>query len=149
MSAETTSDRSKFATMPWVSILIAAIASIGISIVANLIVRAIGLAVVDVPDSFEPLASAGPVVMASITYGLVATIAFVITRWFASNIRRTWMIVGLVGLVVSLIPPLGLLSQDDSSGAGVVILMIMHVVAAAVFIPTMLRLAGDERDPIQ
>ncbi len=146
MSAESTSNRSKFATLPWVSILIAAIACIGVSMIANLIVRAIGLALVDVPDSFDPLASAGPVVMASIMYGLIATTAFVIVRWRASNIRRAWTIIGLIGLAVSFIPPLGLLSDDDSSGAGVVILIIMHIVAAVVFIPGLLRLAGDTRE---
>jgi hypothetical protein len=122
----------------------AGIASIIASMAANLIVRSIGIRVADVPGGFEPLASAGPVVMASIAYGVIATIAFIITRYFASNLRRTWLIVGAVGLIASSIPPLSLLSQDDSSGAGVVILLIMHLAAAAIFIPTMLRVAGDE-----
>ena len=143
MSAESTVTQQRTA-MPWASLLMAGIASIIASMAANLIVRSIGIRVADVPGGFEPLASAGPVVMASIAYGAIATIAFTITRYFASNLRRTWLIVGAVGLIASSIPPLSLLSQDDSSGAGVVILLIMHLAAAAIFIPTMLRVAGDE-----
>ncbi len=70
-------------------------------------------------------------------------IAFTITRYFSRNLRRDWLIVGLAGLVVSFIPALGASSQDGATTAGVATLMIMHVVAAAIFIPTMLRLAGD------
>jgi len=111
--------------------------------VANLIVWLIGTNVFDIPGGFDPHASAAPTVMASIAYGIVATIAFVITLRFAKNPARTWMIVGLAGLLVSFILPLGLLSQDDSSGTGVALLLLMHIVAAAIFIPTMLRLGND------
>ena len=142
MSAESAFEKQN-STMPWASILIAGIASIVASMVANLIVRSIAIRIFDIPGGFDPLATAGPVVMASITYGFVATIAFIITRRFAKNPARSWLLVGLVGLIISFIPPLGLLSQDDSSGVGVAILLVMHAVAAAIFIPTMLRIARD------
>lgn len=139
MSTDVKTERTEEA-MPWASIGITAAIAIVVSMVANLIVRAIGIRIVDVPDSFDPLVSARPVIQASITYGIVATIGFIITWRFATDRRRTWLIVGLAGLVVSLVPPLALLSQDDASGAGVVILMLMHLVAASIFIPAFLRL---------
>ncbi len=142
MPMESTIEQQR-APMPWASILIAGIASIVASMVANLIVWLIATSVFDVPGGFDPLASAAPVVKASIAFGIVATITFVIILRFAKNPARTWMIVGLTGLLVSFILPLGLLSQDDSSGTGVALLVLMHVVAAAIFIPTMLRLGSD------
>ena len=146
MSAEPSAERPRTG-MPWAAVTLAATISIIASMIANFIVRSIAIRVVDVPGGFDPLASTRPVVQASIMYGIVATIAFIITHRFARDLRRTWMIVGLVGLLVSFIPPLGLLSQDDSSGVGVVILLIMHIVAAAIFIPTFLQFAGEADSP--
>jgi hypothetical protein len=143
MSAESTYDQQRTA-VPWISILVASIISIVVSMIANLIVRSIGLAVFDISDDFEPLATVGPVIMASFMYGIIATIAFTITRYFARDIRRTWLIVAGIGLVVSFIPPLLQLTLENSSAAAVVLLMIMHLVAAAVFVPLMLRFAGED-----
>lgn len=139
MSTEMTNEQPRQA-IPWGSIGITAAAAIVVSMIANIIVRAIGTSIVNIPDSFEPLDTLFPVIQASVMYGLVATIAFIITWRFASDRRRTWLIVGLAGLAVSFVPPLALLSQDDASGAGVVILMLMHLVAAFIFIPAFLRL---------
>ncbi|CAN5747160.1 hypothetical protein BH23CHL2_BH23CHL2_14510 [soil metagenome] len=142
MPTESTVEKER-RSIPWTSIMIAGIAVIVASTMANLIVRSVGIRVADVPGGFEPLASAEPVVFASITYGLVAVIAFAVTRYFASNIRRAWLTVGLVGLALSFIPPLSLSGQEESNAAGIGILLVMHLVAAAIFIPTMLRLASE------
>ena len=146
MNAESPVEQSR-PGMPWAGITLAAAVSIVGAMIANLIVRSIGIRLVDVPGGFDPLASTGPVVFASVSYGVIATIAFIITVRFARNLRKAWLIVGIVGLLVSFIPPLGLLGQDDSSGVGVVILMIMHLVAAVIFIPTFLRFAADAESP--
>ena len=142
MSADSTAE-TRGRSIPWSSILIAAAISIVVSMILNQIVRLIGTSVADVPDGFEPLASAGPVVFASVMYGVFATISFIAVRFFANNWRRTWLIVGLVGLIVSFGPPLAQAGSDDSNGAAIAILMIMHVVAAAVFIPVFLRMTGE------
>lgn len=142
MSADPTIEIQRRA-IPWASILIAGIASIVFSMMANLVVRSIAIRVADIPGGFEPLASAGPVITASISYGIVAMIAYTLTYRFASELRRTWLIVGLAGLAVSFIPALSTSSQDGATTAGVAILIIMHIVAAAITIPLMLRLAGD------
>jgi hypothetical protein len=142
MSTEMTTEHSRRA-IPWASIGISAAVAIIASMIVNLIVRAILTSVVDVPDSFEPLDTFFPVIQASVMYGLVATVAFILTWRFASDIRRTWLIVGVAGLVVSFAPPLLLLTGDDASGAGVAILIVMHFVAAAIFIPAFLRLTPE------
>jgi hypothetical protein len=142
MSSSTVTEARR-ESMPWASILVAGIAAILLALVANLIVRWIALQIADIPGGFEPLASVGPVILASLYWGVMATIAYAITRRFARNPRRTWLIVGLIGLVVSFIPALSASSQDGATTAGVATLIVMHTVAAAITIPPMLRLAGE------
>lgn len=143
MSTESTMDQEQRRSIPWASILIAGIASIVLSMAANLVVRSIAIRAADIPGGFEPMSSAGNVVTASISYGVFAIIAYTITYRFARDLRRTWLIVGVAGLVVSFIPALTTSSQDGATTAGVATLVIMHIVAAAITIPLMLRLAGD------
>jgi len=120
-----------------------AIATIA-AVVANLALRALAVAVLDIPQpEFEPLqaravavSTAGGVVAAGIVYAIVER--------FARDPRRTFLIVAVIALVLSLWAPisLGLADPPENPGtdAGSVgTLIAMHILAAAISVPVLLR----------
>jgi len=113
------------------------------SIVANLILLYIGKPLVGGAPSFAPLFPA-PVVVWSILGVLGAGWTFAFIRKRAENPQRMFLIVSGVFLVVSFIPDYMLLGIPTGmfSGAslgGVVLLMLMHVVEAAILVPLFLK----------
>lgn len=117
------------------------------SVVANLIVRAVGMAIVDVPSDFLPLTKR--VVTVQFTGGLVfiAVIVFAIVDRIARNPQRAFNIIALIALILSLIPDILLLVNPEASPfgtptlGGVAVLVVMHVVAYAVTVYTLTVLA--------
>ncbi len=114
------------------------------AVVANLVLRALAVAVLDIPQpEFEPLqaravavSTAGGVVAAGVVYAIVER--------FARDPRRTFIIVAVIALVLSLWAPisLGLADPPENPGtdAGSVgTLIAMHVLAAAISVPVLLR----------
>ena len=114
------------------------------AVVANLVLRALAVAVLDIPQpEFEPLqaravavSTAGGVVAAGMVYAIVER--------FARDPRRTFLIVAVIALVLSLWAPisLGLADPPENPGtdAGSVgTLIAMHVLAAAISVPVLLR----------
>jgi hypothetical protein len=87
---------------------------------------------VGVAPDFRPL-SLPPVLFLSTLGVLGATVTYWVLVRRASNPDRTFTRVASVVLVVSLLPDVALLSGDPAATVpGVVVLMAMHVVAAAV-----------------
>jgi uncharacterized membrane protein YoaK (UPF0700 family) len=84
-----------------------------------------------VAPGLRPLALA-PVVLLTVVGVVGATAVYWLLRRRASNPDRTFLRVAAVVLVLSLLPDVGLLSTDPAATVpGVVVLMAMHVVAAA------------------
>jgi hypothetical protein len=116
------------------------------AVVANLVLRALAVAVLDIPQpEFEPLqaravavSTAGGVIAAGVVYAIVER--------FARDPRRTFLIVAVIALVLSLWAPisLGLADPPENPGtdAGSVgTLIAMHVLAAAISVPVLLRVS--------
>jgi hypothetical protein len=114
------------------------------AVVANLVLRALAVAVLDIPQpEFEPLqaravavSTAGGVVAAGVVYAIVER--------FARDPRRTFLIVAVIALVLSLWAPLSLGLADPPENPGtdagsVGTLIAMHVLAAAISVPVLLR----------
>ena len=114
------------------------------AVVANLVVRALAVAVLDIPQpEFEPLQARA--VAVSTAAGVVAAgVVYAIVERFARDPRRTFIIVAVIALVLSLWAPisLGLADPPENPGtdAGSVgTLIAMHVLAAAISVPVLLR----------
>jgi hypothetical protein len=116
------------------------------AVVANLLLRAVAVAVLDIPQpEFEPLrpravalSTLGGVIAAGVVYALVAR--------FARDPRRTFLIVAGIALVLSLWAPLSLGLADPPENPGtdagsVGTLIVMHVLAAAISVPVLLRIS--------
>ncbi len=97
------------------------------AVVANLLLRAIGVAVFDIPDSFEEIA-ARPVILSTLGGVLAAGLAYVAVAKLAQDPVRTYLAIVVVVLLLSLWPPLSL---DADTGAKAT-LAAMHVVTAAI-----------------
>ena len=107
------------------------------AVLANLLLRAVAVAVLDIPQpEFEPLqvravvvSTAGGVIAAGVVFAIVARLA--------RDPVRVFVIVAAVALVLSLWAPisLGLADppEDPGTDAGSIgTLIVMHVVAAAI-----------------
>lgn len=98
---------------------------------------------VDVAPGFEPL-SYPPTVFLTVLTAIAATFVFAAVRRLSTNPRRTFVRVAVVALVLSLLPDVLLLQVDSAATlAGVIVLMVMHVVAAAVDVRVLTRGVGD------
>ena len=108
------------------------------AVAANLVVRAGGLAVFDIPPEFEPLATAGPTVFLTVV-GVVAGLGVAVAVEQLSE-RPVPLFRRIVAgaLLVSLLPDLWMLTDSGSEAfpgvtvPAVVTLMLQHVAAAAV-----------------
>lgn len=110
---------------------VAAVAAVAV----NVLVRAIALAVFDIPDSFEHIELRAVVV--STLFGVVAAaLVYAVVRRVADDPARTFTIVALIALVLSLAAPLSL-GFDEAAAVGTLVLM--HVLTAAIVIATFSR----------
>ncbi|MBI3244317.1 MAG: hypothetical protein HYZ49_18720 [Chloroflexi bacterium] len=107
------------------------------SVVANVFVRFVAVAVLNPPAEFLPLNIAQPIVL-TVVGVVLAIVAFALVARFARNPIRTYQIVAAVALVVSLAPDVLLLANAGSApfpgvNVGTVgALMLMHGVAWAI-----------------
>jgi Family of unknown function (DUF6069) len=104
---------------------------------ANVLLRALAIAVLDIPQpEFEPLALRA-VILSSLGGVITAGVAFAIVARVARDPVRVYLIVAAVALVLSLYPPLSLGLEDPPENPGtdagsVGTLIAMHAVAAAI-----------------
>jgi hypothetical protein len=112
--------------------------------VANVLLRALAIAVLDIPQpEFEPLALRA-VILSTLGGVAAAGVAAAIVARLARRPPRTYLIVAGVALVASLYPPLSLGLADPPENPGtdagsVGTLMAMHLVAAAISVPLLTR----------
>jgi hypothetical protein len=111
--------------------------------VANLVLRAVAVAALDIPQpGFEPL-NVRPVILSTVGGVIAAGVVFAVVSRLARNPARTFAIVAAVALVLSLYAPLSLDLADPPENPGtdagsVGTLMLMHVVAAAIAVPMLI-----------
>lgn len=106
---------------------IAAVLAIAINIV---IVVAAGA--LDLAPGFQPL-TIPPVTLFSALGAVGATIVYWLSARYLSDGDRTFVRIAIAVLVLSFVPDVALLQSDPAATVpGVIVLMIMHVVVAAV-----------------
>jgi peptidoglycan/LPS O-acetylase OafA/YrhL len=103
----------------------AAIAAVA-AVAVNVLVRALAIALFDIPDDFEHIA-----LRAVIVSTLIGVVAAALVYAVIRN-DRTFVIVAVVALLVSLAAPLSVSDEGDAAAVGT--LMLMHVTTAAIVI---------------
>lgn len=121
------------------------------AVLANLLVWWGGVSTLDIPSDFPPLAGSGPTIFFT-TVGAVGAVAVHATlRRLARRPDTLFRRVAVVVLVLSFLPDLWLLTDGARESvpgvtvSGVALLMLMHVVAAAVIV-WVLTGGGMERE---
>lgn len=121
---------------PWVG----ALQAFAASIIATLAVFWAAITTLDISGEFPPLATPGPTIFFTAVSALGAIGVFAILRRLSDRPERLFRRIALAVLPVSFLPDLWLLS-DGAAGAfpaatptGVAVLMVMHIVAAAMIV---------------
>jgi hypothetical protein len=116
------------------------------AVVANLLLRAAAVAVFDIPQpEFEPLQPRA-VVLSTLGGVAAAGVVYAVILRLAGDPARVFLIVAAVALVLSLWAPLSLGLADPPENPGtdaesVGTLIAMHVLAAAISVPVLLRIS--------
>jgi len=120
-----------------------------VAIAATLLVRFLGLLLIDVPTSFPPLAGPGPTIFFTVVSGAVASGVYARIRRVSARADTTFRWVALAVLLLSFAPDLWLLSEGAAEAfpgatpGAVGILMAMHVAAAAAIVGVLTGGVGE------
>ena len=107
-----------------------------IAVAANVVISVLARGPLGAGDDFVPL-SAGPIILWTVIGALVGALGWrlIVNRSARSRALLTWLVPTV--LVLSLVPDIGLLITDSTPGqstTGVIALMILHVVTAAILV---------------
>lgn len=115
------------------------------AIIANLILRAIFFALLDLPADFPPLQPGSIIVFTAIFTAVGVLVYALVSRW-SKNPARTFAIIAAVALVLSILPNLGLMANPagapfpGGSALAFGVLIIFHFSSALVFTGLLLYL---------
>ena len=133
------SERISFKRLLWVGPL-----AIVLALAANFVVRALALAVLDIPADFEQLQT--PAFIPLTIIGLLgAILTFALIGRLSRRPVRVFQIVAAVVLVLSFLPDIGLLATGAPGATlpAILVLMLMHVVAAVIAVLMLTRFAVE------
>jgi hypothetical protein len=137
--AATSTQRVVLSRLAWVGPL-----TILAAVVANIIVQQIAVALLQPDPAFLPLSFAVPIVF-TVVGVLGAVIAYALIGRFAKRPLPLFRRVALITLVVSFVPDILMLVTGFNPGttaANVMALIVMHVVAWAIAVGMLTRLAS-------
>jgi hypothetical protein len=97
---------------------------------ANEAARQLLVAALPINPDFLPMQAEG-VAMMTVIFTIAAVAVFAAVARLSAQPIRTYQIVSVVALVMSLLPDLMLFSEPTATAGGVVALMVLHAVAAA------------------
>ncbi len=118
--------------------VVAAVIAVVLNAALVAIARLLGIA-----PGFEPIAYP-PVVFLTVLTTIAATAVFGLVVKLTAHPERTFWRLAVAVLVVSLVPDLLLLQADPAATIpGVLVLMLMHVVAAVTIVIVLTRGVGD------
>ncbi|MDX1687547.1 MAG: DUF6069 family protein [Candidatus Promineifilaceae bacterium] len=123
----------------------AGVATVIAAVVANLIVRALLFALIDLPADFPPLQALRVAFLTVLGVGAAAVVFAVIARR-SERPARTFRRVAVVAFLLSIVPNLALAINPsaapfaNASAMGFLILIVFHVVAAVITVLMLPRL---------
>jgi len=110
------------------------------AVIANVLLRALAVAAFDIPQpEFEEL-NLRPVIVSTLGGVIAAGLVYALIARLARDPVRPFLIVAAAALLLSLIAPLTI-DDPDADAAAVGTLIAMHVVAAAISVPILIRRA--------
>jgi Family of unknown function (DUF6069) len=116
------------------------------AVLANLLVYLIGSVVVGYDPQFIVLANASGTILFTVVPAIVAVLLYAALMRFTSNPARIFTNIAIVVLVLSLIPDLTYIPSVPGASSGqTAILMVMHVVAAAVIVSILTTQTRSQR----
>jgi len=103
--------------------------------VANVLVYYLGAAVIGYDPSFVVLQNAGGAIFFTFPAAIIAVALYAVLLRTAKRPERTFTIISAVVLVLSIVPDITYIpTVEGSSNAQTAILILMHIVAAAVIV---------------
>ena len=129
------------------SIFKAAVFNVILAVIANLIILFILRAALGLPTDFPPLQVPAILIVTVIGTSLAGA-AYAIVARLSKNPNRTYPIVAVIALIVSILPNFGAMANPSSfpfpggSATTFGVLIVFHVVAALVSIFTLTKLSG-------
>lgn len=106
--------------------------------VVNAAIALIASRVLPIPAGFEPM-GLPRVVGFTLLGGVLATLTFALIQRVSAHPQRTFLRVAVTALLLSFVPDVALLVRPEAVAGttvpGVLVLMLMHVVAAALIVP--------------
>jgi hypothetical protein len=110
------------------------------AVLANVVLRALAVAAFDIPQpEFEPL-NLRPVIVSTLGGVIAAGVVYAVIARFSGDPRRVFVIVAVVALVLSLAAPLTI-DDPNADAEAVGTLIAMHVLAAAISVPLLVRVS--------
>lgn len=137
MTAEATSSPQP-AKLTGQQIAINGLLAIGVAIGANVVARFILGALATIPADFPPM-QLPAIAFFTTLYGIGATVVYWLINRFASNPPRVWLIVVIIGFVLTALPNLALAANPAAAPfpggttALFSLLLVYHVVALIVY----------------
>jgi hypothetical protein len=114
-------------------------------VIANLLVYALGSAVVGYDPRFIILANASGTILFTVVPAIVAVLLYAALMRFTSDPARIFKNIAVVLLIVSLIPDLTYIPSVPGATSGqTAVLMLMHVVAAIVIVSMLTTLTRPQ-----
>jgi hypothetical protein len=136
--ASTAMSRGRFALI--------GLGTVAAAVIANLLVYALGGVFVGYDPGFVVLANASGTVLFTVVPAIVAVLLYAVLMRFTSSPARIFTNIAVVVLILSLIPDLTYIPSVPGASAGqTAILMVMHVVAAAVIVGMLTTLTRSRR----
>lgn len=122
-------------TINWGRFALVGLGTVVAAVLANVIVYYIGSAIVDYDPQFVVLNDVSATILFTVVPAIVAVLLYAGLLRFAVNPARTFTIIAVVVLIVSLIPDILYIPTVPGSTVGqTAILIVMHIVAAAVIV---------------
>ena len=140
------SGRVTWSRLWWVGLV-----AIGASLVVNLLIRAISMAIFKLPTDFTPL-SIGPVVFWSIIAGVGAVVVFWLVGRFSHNPAQLYLIIGFLVYIATFYPDWFIIGGGsrpfkDTTPYTVGTLMSMHAAEAVIILCILLLLGFQKTSP--
>ena len=109
--------------------------TVAAAVIANLLVYALGSAVVGYDPEFIVLANPSGTILFTVVPAIVAVLLYAVLMRFTNNPARIFTNIAIIVLILSLIPDLTYIPTVPGATSGqTAILMVMHVVAASVIV---------------
>ncbi|NJN82858.1 MAG: hypothetical protein HC802_11650 [Caldilineaceae bacterium] len=124
----------------------AGLIAIVVSVAANVALLWLVVRIVDISPDFPPM-QAGPIAFLTAVGGLLATVTYLIITRISKRPVRTFWIVAIIALLISLVPDIGGVISPESvpvpgaTATAFLALMIFHVVAAVIDVLILTRLS--------